>query len=145
MKHSLTAAILLTALLTASLVSCGGDSAQTPAGTDAATDAESTPVTEELDTLEARKLVPDDLETVDYGGRTFRIMGDDACVDYYLMEEQTGDVLNDAIYSRNAAVTERFNIVLEADVFSEDQLIPQLRNTVMAGDDAYQLFSGHIV
>lgn len=146
MKHNLTAAFLMTALLTSSLISCGGDTADgTVTGSaDTAADTAAT-VTEELDTLEARKLVPDDLETVDYGGRTFRIMGDDACVDYYLMEEQTGDVLNDAIYSRNAAVTERFNIVLEADVFSEDQLIPQLRNTVMAGDDAYQLFSGHIV
>lgn len=147
MKHSkMTAILTLTALLTASLLSCGTDGG-TPAGSNADNTPESdtAPVTEELDSLEQRMLVDDELEDRDFGGRTFRILGDDACLDYYIIEQQTGDIMDDTVYERNLAVTERFNIVLEAEVFEESQMAKQLKNSVMAADDAYQLFSGHII
>ena len=147
MKHNrITTLLLLTSLLTASLFSCGGDTT-TPAVTDKTADssADTTPVTEELDALEQRMLVEDGLPERDFGGKTFRILGDDACIDHYLCEEQTGDIMDDAVFQRNLAVTERFNIVLEAEVFPEADMAKQLKNSVMAADDAYQLFSGHII
>ena len=147
MKQSrIFTALLLTAA--AALFSCGGDTAVSSGDTasaDTAADTQDSAVTEALDSLAARQLVDDELGAADFGGRTFRILGDDACEDYYLMEQQTGDVMNDAVFERNLAVTERFNIVLEAEVFEESQMAKQLKNSVMAADDAYQLFSGHII
>ena len=83
MKHNrITTLLLLTSLLTASLFSCGGDTT-TPAVTDKTADssADTTPVTEELDSLAARQLVDDELGEADFSGRTFRILGDNACED----------------------------------------------------------------
>ena len=145
MKHTHLSTLILTALLASSLVSCGGDTAVTQDSTDAVTTADTAAETEELDALAQRMLVDDGLEDKDFGGRTFRILGDEECVNHYLMEEQTGDVMDDAVYERNLAVTERFNIVLEAEVFEESQMAKTLKNSVMAADDAYQLFSGHII
>ncbi|MBQ5389722.1 MAG: hypothetical protein IIU58_02325, partial [Clostridia bacterium] len=70
-----TAAGLLLCLLLAGLASCGGDTADTPtANTDnavtaAVTEGETAP----MDSLEARKLVSDDVPALDFGGKDFRI------------------------------------------------------------------------
>ncbi|MBQ8577097.1 MAG: hypothetical protein IJ449_03895 [Clostridia bacterium] len=149
MKKQLGNTFLLSALLCCVLAaaSCGGDGtggAETgtvPVGGETDVTAE----TEEMDALAARMNVDDGLETVDYEGRTFRIIGDDACEDYYIQDEETGDSLDDAVYARNLAVTDRFNIVLEAAVFVESDMVTKLKNSVMAGDDEYQLFAGHII
>ncbi len=142
-----TSRLMLSALLAVLLlcVSCGdgGTASETQAspGGDTTAPAETEPV----DALAARMAVDDELETVDYQGKTFHIIGDDACEDYYLIEETTGDVMDDAIYARNMAVIERFNIVLEATVFEESTIPKMLKSSVMAGDDEYQLFAGHII
>ena len=148
MKTTISA-LLLAALLAVSLTSCGGGTEQ-PTG-DTAGDVTDAPAadtsaeTEELDALEQRLLVDDGLEDTDFSGRIFRILGDDACEDYYTMEAETGDVLDDAVYERNAIVSDRFNVVIEANVFDEGKLVSTLKNSVMAGDDEYQLFAGHII
>ncbi|MDD4773528.1 MAG: hypothetical protein PHZ09_07965, partial [Eubacteriales bacterium] len=85
------------------------------------------------------------IETEDFDGKSFHIIGDAACTDWYNREELTGDVLEDAIYQRNILVSERFNITIEATVFNEVDQPARLKNSVMAGDDAYQLYAGHII
>jgi len=139
---ALLGALLLTSWGT--LLSCskggGGSASVTTAAGDA---AETEP--EEVDSLAARMKVSDGLENTDFEGKTFGILGDDACLDYYLMEEETGDVLDDSIYQRNMAVSERFNVELDAKVFPEAELTKNLKNSVMAGDNEYQLFAGHII
>ena len=145
MKHSMI--LIFTALLTASLISCGGDTTD-PVVTDTAADTTSTNtsvVPEELDSLDQRMLVDDGLPEQDFGGKIFRILGEDEYLDHYLSEEETGDLMDDAVFRRNIAVIDRFNIELEANVFPEADMASQLKNSVMAGDDAYQLFSGHII
>lgn len=145
MKHNLTAAFLLTALLTSSLVSCSGDSAQTAADTDAGTDADTAPVTEALDALDQRMLVDDGLGDQDFGGREFHILGVDYYDYSYFIEEESGDVLEDAIFRRNSAIEERFNIKITAETMDYSAQISHLKHTVTAGDDAYQLYAGHVV
>lgn len=143
-----TSALLLSALLATLILSasCGDGSGNTTDTVNVPANDTTAPVeTEPVDALAARMNVDDELETVDYQGKTFRILGDDACEDYYTMPETTGDVLDDAIYNRNVAVTDRFNIVLEAAVFDETQMVAALKNSVMAGDDEYQLFAGHVI
>lgn len=140
----LLSAMLCTILAAAS--SCGGgasDTEQTKAA-ESGTAADTVQI-EEQDALEARQNIDDGLGNPDFGGKTFRIMGDDGYEDYYSQDEETGDALDDAVYARNLAVTDRFNITLETTVFPEDQLITKLKSSVMAGDDEYQLFAGHII
>ncbi len=146
MKNQTTSALLLSALLAALILCASCGDGNTPGTIDVPANDTTAPVeTEPVDSLAARMNVDDGLETVDYQQKTFRILGDDACEDYYIMEETTGDVLDDAIYNRNNAVTERFNIILEAAVFDENQMVTTLKNSVMAGDDEYQLFAGHVI
>ncbi|MCQ2432003.1 MAG: hypothetical protein MJ175_05290 [Clostridia bacterium] len=148
MKHNICAWLLLGAMLTATAAttSCG-DTAPTDKPANETTPATNSVETEAEpeDSLTQRLKVDDGIETIDYGGKTFTILGDDACEDYYTMAEQTGDVLDDAVFQRNSVITERFNINIEAEVREETQLVPTLKSTVMAGDDAYQLFAGHII
>lgn len=151
MKHTkATTLLLLASMLSAAMISCGDSTANTPAQTednpaDPGEVVETTAETEELDALEQRMLVDDGLEDTDFGGRTFRILGDEEYEDYYIIPEETGDVLDDSVFLRNAVVSERFNVVIEANVFDEGRLTGTLKNSVMAGDDEYQLFAGHII
>ncbi len=151
MKHTqITTLLLLASMLSAAMISCSDTSANTPAEkedipAESGAVTETSAETEELDALEQRMLVDDGLEDTDFGGRTFRILGDDACEDYYVIAEETGDILDDAVYMRNAVVQERFNVIIEANVFDEGSLTGTLKNSVMAGDDEYQLFAGHII
>jgi len=145
MKHNLTASLLLTALLTASLVSCGGDSVQTATDTDAGTDADTAPVTEALDVLDLRMLEDDGLGEVDFGGKDFHILGVDYYESAYYIEEETGDVMDDAVFRRNSVVEERFNIQITAETMDYSSQVAQIKRSVTAGDDAYQLYAGHVV
>ena len=79
MKHHLTAALLLTALLASSLISCGSDATDTTVTNAPETTAETAVETEALDALDLRMLEDDGLGEVDFGGKEFHILG----VDYY--------------------------------------------------------------
>lgn len=146
MKNRLLAWLLLCAAVTASassMLACGDASGKPDAGSE--TQTQTVETEEPVDSLTARMNVDDGVETEDFNGRTFKILGDDGYTDYYLMEEETGDVLEDSIFLRNSAIQERFNIVLDAYVVDEQQLVPSLKASVMAGDEEYQLFAGHII
>lgn len=57
----------------------------------------------------------------DFGGAeyvisTFSLWGDD----YVFAEEQNGDVLNDAIFARNSAIEEKYNVKIVVDITERD-------------------------
>ena len=97
----LTAAILASAVITAS---CGDSDTKAPSGNDVTTGAET------VDPYEGWLLddLPSDLK---FDGETFTIFFGHP-LDNYIMEEETGDPVDDAVYKRNAAVQERFGIKL---------------------------------
>ena len=142
-----TAAGLLLCLLLAGLASCGGDSADTPtANTDnavtaAVTEAETAP----MDSLEARKLVSDDVPALDFGGKDFRIFYQKRYTTDAIAPDgkESGDVINDAVYRRNVAIEERFNAKIVGIEGEENPMVESLMQSVAAGDDAYDLFLGH--
>jgi len=84
------------------------------------------------------------------GGKTFNILSTVHAAYEYVAEEQTGDLVEDAIYERNLAVEEllgiKFNMITApghwVDRASFNNLIT---NSVMAGDGAYDLISGTTV
>ena len=89
-------------------------------------------------------LYNDDLPDMDFNGEPFRIVHfpDYSNSHGFLMTaEETGDVINDAIYKANKNVEERFNIVFEEAVkisgnnFGEAPGL--LRKSVAAGENSY--------
>lgn len=104
--------------------------------------------------------VPDTVETdatddtypfpaeADYAGADYTVLACDENVPYTyfeLPEEETGDVMNDAIYTRNRTTEEYLNITLQLHTGSLTEVTQGVVNAVAAGDDTYQLANIHIV
>lgn len=129
-RLSLTAALLLTAMLAA----CGSENA--PAGSDntAAPAGDTTPAETEYQ-----------LPTADFGGRDFNIMVWQKSL--ITTMEETGDIVDDAIYRRNRNIEELYNLKLKYNVVEQakngSQAFGQwssiLMSSILSGDDAIQL------
>ncbi|MBQ7298640.1 MAG: hypothetical protein IJW77_02250 [Clostridia bacterium] len=86
--------------------------------------------------------------TLDFGGETVTFIVDQ---DMYIPDfnaEQTGDIVEDALYKRRLAVQERLNVVL--DFFwspgmyaNREEYQSYVRNSVMAGDSAYDIAAAY--
>ena len=142
MKMTRALTLLLAALMAAgTFASCGGDG-KTEAQTQAKNDNDNAAV-EEV-TAE-----PDPFADFDYNGAEVRMLV--SANDYdgrgssiYAIrheEEESGDVVKDAVYKRNKNIEEMLNIKF---VFTENEQdytnIPStVKNLVSAGDDAYEL------
>jgi len=136
--------VLLAALLTASsLMSCGS-----PAST-SSSDPESSEVLAEaeLTETEPETSVIDLLPNADYEGYTFNILSTNPGTLWgwrvsIFAEEETGEPLNDAVFRRNTAIEERYNITIansaELDNSSTSANAKQL---AVAGDDLYSIIS----
>lgn len=149
MKNIRIAAVLLAALtlVPAVMTSCGGDeTTTTDTKADTETNAVTEAITEPVDALDARVLVDDGVETVDYNGAPFRIVTSDGQTEYYWLEAETGEVVDDAIFRRNSRVSERFNIDLQV-TFDEGyrDSSNHIVSLVSAGDDAIELVAMHAV
>ena len=95
----------------------------------------------------------------DFGGYTFRVVsrGDDWHAypahsrDIISSDENVGDTINDAVYERNLAVEEQFNIKITLQTFpeltgdGEMGAINAVKRAHAAGDDMYDLIMGHEV
>lgn len=131
--------LLLAGLLLAQATSCGGNTTETQApdtretATDVATTATDT---------ETERLTPD-LPVQDYDGYTFSAIhwkvSDDwksRLVNDFCVEDVTGDALNDAVFNRNAAIADTYNILYEMEYADVN---PTVKKLVQAGDDAYDI------
>ncbi|MCL1793350.1 MAG: hypothetical protein FWG34_05745 [Oscillospiraceae bacterium] len=85
---------------------------------------------------------PHENESIDLGGAAFKILidkqwsGNSLDVTDYDIEEMNGEVLNDAIYSRNVLIEEMYNFKFEA-VHADDSVEAAMNKTVKAGIDEY--------
>ncbi len=135
MKHFALSA-LLASLLISSLFSCGTTE---PAAveTQADTAADTAPVVTET----AEPELKPDLPEKDYGGYEFHILNGNQSEWMMIFtvdaEEETGDSLNDAIYRRNSAVEEQYNVSLVE--ISDTSAHTMAKKAVAAGDTQYDL------
>ena len=95
-----------------------------------------------------RSQIPDGLPERDENGADFRIgFLDQGPGSMYwqdwVAEELTGEVLNDAVFERNTAVEDRFNIKIGMVSHSNMNYGPDFTSTVLAGDDAFDMASLH--
>ena len=103
---------------------------------------------------EAVKLLPD-IPDLDYNGYEFTVIvsvnGEIALLNDFKAEEETGEVVNDAIYRRNAYVEEKLNVRIlnlempAADGMDRPEAQKRIRNTISAGDNSYDaaMISGY--
>ena len=138
--------ILFAVLLAVPLAACGGANTNEPAQTAAVQTTEAA-VTEPEET--GRAAVRDDLPDKDYKNATFTILDRTKYDDEFYSEEETGEVMNDAIYNRNLKTEERFRVKLKTNPMDcnwGDQATAwnnALTASVMAGDGAYDLIAGY--
>ncbi len=94
----------------------------------------------------APEVVPD-LPEADYGGYLFHIYTYEhsAYVIEHVAPEETGDLVNDAIFARNRAAEDRLGIKITPviHIWDNDDCRGNIRKSVMAGDEAYDLFTGN--
>ncbi|MBQ7719248.1 MAG: hypothetical protein IJT56_01580 [Clostridia bacterium] len=135
--------LLLSALLLfGMLMSCGEAASSPKPGVTAAPDtAEAATEPEETDPL---SYLPDK----DFGGRTFTILTRNSMEYEFLAEEQTGDIINDAVYERNHAIEDRYNVKInlvakETTWGGGDKFNSELDASIMAGDSDYDMVAGY--
>lgn len=134
------------ALLTTALCACSG--ANEP---DITTDAVTTAVqtdTNQTDPGETRSMHNVPVDTLDFGGKPFRAMTYDGSnfSYYFFANEETGDVMNDAIYERRRNTEEALNVVLQHELkLDYTGVAKSLRTAVQANDDAYDQVLLHCI
>ena len=98
--------------------------------------------------LSAKDDLPDDL---DFSGSAFNILYLywSMYPSYYFVESEIGEAFNDAIYKRQTNVEERLNVkfsyVSKGSTNGADETARELKRTVLAGTDEYQLMLSHCV
>ncbi|MGN1128277.1 MAG: extracellular solute-binding protein, partial [Candidatus Flemingiibacterium sp.] len=137
MKKS-CALLLLIALLCTSCNSspAGGQSDNGSDDTSSGTDT--------TETLSERDTVKSSLpEGLKFEGKTVNvIVGDTGTSSNDIWSEQTGDVVDDAVYNRNLAVSERLGVTIEYEAIDNSgggKIAKTMKENVLAGDEPYQL------
>ena len=78
----------------------------------------------------------------DLEGYNFRILSRKGMVKDQYVEEETGDIINDAVYRRNETVKALLNCDITSIESSTDNASDAL-NTILAGDDQYDIIFPH--
>lgn len=138
MKRSITIILFLSLLLSA-LGGCGGTAPiETAADTDSV-NTETIPEEPETTYLEA-------LPEMDMGGITINTLIREEMVDEFYVED-TGDVVDEAVFNRNLRLEERYSCTLNWTIeLGTSNYIGQyqdlIRGAVMAGDAVYDIVTG---
>lgn len=83
------------------------------------------------------------LANADYNGYTFNIFGEKQSTlsDYFFVEEQTGEVIDDSVYKRNSTVEEKYNVLLTFTLIDWNKGADTIKTYTLAGDDTYDLYT----
>ncbi len=131
----------LTALLavSAAMLACGDDVGQPEA--QSTQGAETTVAATEDNSLKSN------LPEVDYNGETITVLtAAEQWSRYYTVEKESGDVIDDAVYRRNQAVSEQLNVNFDFQIYNgfgagKTAVATALRGEVMGGTGAIDLFA----
>ena len=137
-------AVLLTLSILFSLAACGAGTDSPPEETSSAP-VSSAPGVEEETEAETAPPVPEE----DFGGVDFNVLA--ACEQWqdFYVSEQTGDVVNDAVYERNLWLEEYNNIKLTYRIFNGytagmADVSTALSGSVMGGSGDYDMVLGSV-
>ncbi|MBE6611427.1 MAG: extracellular solute-binding protein [Ruminococcaceae bacterium] len=145
MKHTRLIALFLSVMMAAGLLaSCGGDigSTESPSGTDSMA-TEDSPYDENGYLKDS---LPDDL---DFGGKIVNIYvrGDNLSTEFDA--EQDGDIVNDAMFTRNQKIEERLNVDISyftnisTNYYGDREIwMNTVRTSVMSNDGSIDIAAG---
>ncbi len=140
--RKITAILLCLAVLISAFSACGenADIEQNTTNIDTAVEEES--ITPETDAP-----LTDSLPDKDFGGRTIQILTAAEQWGYFYEAEQTGNTVDDAVYQRNMAVEERFNVnlvyyMMNGYYAGMSDVKGALSESVMSGDTNFDLVTG---
>ena len=149
MKTRFTTSALALLLLGAMALSACGDSTGTETKDTAAQNNTEAVVTEEPTEADLRKAIPDNLPEKDMGGYEFRVWTrerGDFVEDVGFDLEETGEVVDDAIYSRNREVEERFNVDLVQRIISDGAgTAAEIVKGISSGEDTHDVALGQVI
>lgn len=133
MKKKIISALLLFALLLSNVatVSCGDNAV-----------SENTTATDISEDTEEKEILPN------YNGQDFTILYRNEWAYEFLVEEETGDLVDDAIFKRNRKIEEDYNVNL---VFNgvdgtwdvRDVFDNYMRSSIMAQDGSFDVVAGY--
>ena len=136
----MTSALLLIALLAATACGSQPNDAETTA-------SDSDTTTQPEETVDERYQIKEELPEKNYNDYSVRIlMRDSTSPDWIgdmFSESETGEIISDAIYNRNATVGERFGVTFELIRSSNNNYETDGVNSILAGDDAYDIIVPH--
>jgi len=141
-KNTKLLSVLLASLTLAStvLTACSSDTSDDNAADTTAVQDETTAAV-----TEPEGDVPD-IPEYDWEGEEFRILWPQWSLynDYYFADEENGEAVNDAIYERTSVIEEHLNVdITDYTMGLITETIPHLQQTVLAGDDVYDLHLTH--
>lgn len=146
MLKRIVSMIILVALLSTYLISCSTSDNQENSTDDNKDTSSVNNVIEEIPIVDLCST--DYLPEKDYEGYEFTIITFEDHIsgtNMFIAEEQTGEVLNDALYKRNTAVEERFNIQIKGVGLPWGETPKAVERSVKAGDQPYDLLALHSV
>jgi len=151
MKKRFMALLLAVLTVLPTLIACGAENQvadTTTAATTAPVADTTTAATEETTTegYAVKDNLPEDLK---FTGKTISIIsrGRSWCKDEVSVEALTGDVINDAVYNRNAAVEDRLGVKIVNYLTTDNDnysITETIRKQVQAGTDEYNLFANSV-
>ncbi|MBO5257965.1 MAG: hypothetical protein J6C42_10750, partial [Clostridia bacterium] len=139
--------LLLSAMILSSFAACGESTSNADEGTTSNTEVTAAEGGEEAAAVEETEYVETlDIEVKDYEGRTINIVlaGNWSFTDF-IAEEMTGEAINDAKYTTNAAVSELLNVEFAVNNQSGQASggtgagYKLIDNMVMAGTNDYDI------
>lgn len=148
MKKRILAALLCSAILTSSFVSCSesetnSSETQEEAGSPSEEIEifETEPAHDETDRSQMKDSLPSDL---DFSGSTVKFLLRGGIDENELLTELTGDIVDDAVYNRNLSVQERLNVKfdLQSSGNGTAQEMPSaVTNSILAGSYEYDIIA----
>lgn len=138
MKKRLIAIIVLISIETMLAASCGGgETSETAAGTTAAASETTAETTSQF--------ISDELPDLDFKGESINVLYRDDVLSSFYVVEQTGDIVDDAVYNANRAVEDRLNLKFAVTTMpgsanaDRTTFMAAITNSVLAGDNSYDL------
>ena len=105
-------------------------------------------VAQENDAEEKTDEITDDIPVLNFNGETVNVIYRDYMAYETYAEANSSEVISDAVYKRNLAVEERFNvkfnfIEVRGAWDYKDEFLKRIRNSVSAGDDEFDIIEGY--
>ena len=144
MNKKLISLFLLASMAAASLASCGGDGSGTNNDTTASSGETTTEAVD--DNLDSHGFLKDEIHAdAKFGGAEVNMLIREAIANTeFFVEEATGDIVDDALVSRNNKVEERLGVKLNfitmpGEWGDRDNFNGAIKQSVLAGDGAYDI------